>query len=87
MLTEWMNEEHLERASWIIISYACKSAHALFTGEREIKREKEREREREKERERERGERERESEKDVEYGYWIYLIAFNNGSFTNLMFF
>jgi hypothetical protein len=33
-------------------------------------------------RERER-KREGERERDVEYGYWIYFIAFNNDSFTN----
>ncbi len=48
--------------------YACKGAHTLFADQRE------REREREGGRERERG---------VKYGYWIYFIAFNNGSFNN----
>jgi hypothetical protein len=32
-------------------------------------------------REREREVEKREKEKDVEYGSWIYFIAFNNGSF------
>jgi hypothetical protein len=50
--------------------------------QREGDREKEGGRVREWERERERC-REKKGERDVEYGYWIYFIAFNNGSFTN----
>jgi hypothetical protein len=66
--------------------YACKSAHTLFTSQREGERKKEGGRDREKERVRKRegetktkreGERgrERESERDVEYvqNFYIYL--------------
>jgi hypothetical protein len=51
-------------------SRQCRRVHTFFTGQRERVRKREREI---------KGGRER----DVEYGYWIYFIAFNNGSFTN----
>ncbi len=75
-------ERDVENGYWICLIGFNKdsftSAHLLHRSERE--REEEGGREREKEGERE---RERETDGNVEYGYWIYFIGFNNGSFTN----
>ncbi len=79
----WIFQKFLTSNINIIIPHAD-----WLTDQRERERERERERGRKREgewkrvRKRER-ERERERERDVEYGYWIYFIAFNNGSFIN----
>ncbi len=69
MLTDWLNEEHLEhtRTSVTLFARACDSLSLRLARERE--RTKEREKESEKE-----GERERERGRDVEYGCFIFII-------------
>ncbi len=74
MLTDWLTEWGTLR-----VRVCAHPLHLVRERDRDRDREIERERERKTERERE---REREGERDVEYGYWIYFIAFNDGSFT-----
>ncbi len=72
MLTDWLNEERLECGHPLCLQGRDTPSSPVRERERDKERENEKDREREKE-----GER----EGDVEYGYWIYFIAFNNGNF------
>ncbi len=76
MLTDWLNEEHLEHSRtphfllFLSLSLSLWPVNRVHTPSSPV---------REKGREKERGGGEGES--DEEYGYWIYFIALNNGSF------